>query len=283
MKKFLILWAIILPFFCFSQPSKIATEWFQYSDGQSQVVIFDPSYQAVLDRATVLGYTKPSAAQQIKQNQLVLDLKAAGIWTLLDVFYVFATDGDSDFATLNWKNPAAFQCSKVNSPTFTINEGFQGNGTSSYLDTNWTPSTNGVNFTLNSASLGVWVFTIPTINDDLVGNSLGSSGTNRLRSSNTTDQRINSTNSLNSAVDLTGTGYKSNIRNNANSLDFYSGLVKSSRTAASTSLGTVSLFLLRRFNVYSNAKISMAFTGNSLNESLNNLFNNIFSAYISSL
>lgn len=113
---------------------------------------FTTEYQAVLDRATTLGYTKPSAGQQVKQNQLIVDLKAAGIWTQLDVFYVFATDGDSDFATLNWKAPASFQCVKVNSPTFTSNLGFTGNGTTNYLDTQWIPNTHGVNYTLDNAS-----------------------------------------------------------------------------------------------------------------------------------
>jgi hypothetical protein len=112
-------------------------------------------YQAILDRATALGYTHPSTAQKVKGNSLIRDLKEAGIWSLLDVFYVFATDGDSDFATLNWKSPSSFQCTKVNSPTFTTNVGFNGNGTTSYLNTNWIPSTNGVNWTLNSAQVAI--------------------------------------------------------------------------------------------------------------------------------
>lgn len=120
---------------------------------------FDASYQAVLDRATALGYAKPSALQQAKQNKLVLDLKAAGIWSLLDIFYVYATDGDSDFATLNWKEPSSFQCTKVNAPSFTTNAGFNGNGTSSYLNTNWSPGTNGSNYTQNSAGFGCYIHT----------------------------------------------------------------------------------------------------------------------------
>jgi hypothetical protein len=113
---------------------------------------FSAEYQAVLDRATALGYTQPSPDQKAKQNKLVQSLKDAGIWDLLDVFYVFATDGDSDFATLNWKAPSANQATKVNTPTFTSNQGFTGNGTSSYLNTNFTPSTQGVNYTTNAAS-----------------------------------------------------------------------------------------------------------------------------------
>jgi hypothetical protein len=114
----------------------------------------DADYQAVLDRASTLGYTAPSAAQRTLQNTLVEDLKDAGVWSKLDVFYVFATDGDSDFATLNWKSPSNFQLTKTNSPTFTQNEGFAQSGTA-YLETGFVLDTNGTNYTLNDA--GVFV------------------------------------------------------------------------------------------------------------------------------
>jgi hypothetical protein len=110
----------------------------------------DPDYQAVLDYATLQGYTLPSAGQQALQNQLVVDLKAAGVWSKLDTFAVFATDGNSDFALIDWIRLT--QYTAVNSPTFTTNVGFSGNGTSAYIDTNYNPNTQGVNYTLNNAS-----------------------------------------------------------------------------------------------------------------------------------
>jgi hypothetical protein len=55
-------------------------------------VKYDSDYQAVLNYATTQGYTLPSASQQIIQNQLVIDLKAGGIWNKLDVLYIFAND-----------------------------------------------------------------------------------------------------------------------------------------------------------------------------------------------
>src|SRR5690606_670175 len=85
---------------------------------------FDEDYQEVLTYAASQGYTLPSPEQQVAQNNLVLALKDSGVWVLLDILYVFATDGDSDYATLNWKDPTSHQCAKVNSPTFTANSGF---------------------------------------------------------------------------------------------------------------------------------------------------------------
>jgi hypothetical protein len=93
------------------------------------------------------------------QNTLVEDLKTAGVWSKLDLFYVFATDGDSDYATLNWKTPASFQATKVNSPTFISNEGYQGNGSSAYLNTNFTPSLNSTQASNYDLSAGGYYYT----------------------------------------------------------------------------------------------------------------------------
>ena len=114
----------------------------------------DTDYSAVLSYATAQGYVLPSKSQQILQDSLVKDLKTAGVWDKLDLFYVFATDGDSDFATLNWKAPSSFQLTKTNSPTFTTNEGFAQSGTAS-LDTGFILDTHGTNYTQNDA--GVFV------------------------------------------------------------------------------------------------------------------------------
>jgi hypothetical protein len=114
----------------------------------------DADYKAILDYATTQGYTLPSASQQLLQEQLLIDLKDAGIWSKLDTFAVFATDGDSDFALIDWKRLTDYTA--INSPTFTSNEGFTGNGTSSYIDTNWNPATQGVNYTQNDACFGGW-------------------------------------------------------------------------------------------------------------------------------
>lgn len=95
-------------------------------------VSFDADYQAVLDYATTQGYTLPSASQQALQNQLVVDLKDAGIWSKLDTFGVFATDGDSDFALIDWIRLTDYTA--INSPTFTTNAGYNSDGSTSYID-----------------------------------------------------------------------------------------------------------------------------------------------------
>jgi len=53
-------------------------------------------------------------------------------------------------------NPTSTMITAVNSPTFTASQGYTGNGTNSYLNTNYNPTTNGVKYTLDSASLYVY-------------------------------------------------------------------------------------------------------------------------------
>jgi hypothetical protein len=115
---------------------------------------FEVEYGDVLDYAMSQGYTLPSAGQQALQNQLVVDLKDAGIWSKLDTFRVYATDGSEDFALIDWKR--LIDCTAVNSPTFTTNSGFEGDGSSSYIDTNFNPTLNAVNASQNDLSIGFW-------------------------------------------------------------------------------------------------------------------------------
>jgi len=117
---------------------------------------FTAEYKAILDRATALGYTLPSAGQQVKQNLLMQTLITTGIFADADFIRVPANDGGAAFATINWKNPNANQATLVNSPTFLANNGFQSNGSSSYVNENWAPAS-GVNYGLNDASDFIWM------------------------------------------------------------------------------------------------------------------------------
>ena len=113
----------------------------------------DDDYQAILTHATAGGFTLPSLAQRNLQNKLVYDLKQAGVWNSLDMFAVFATDGDRDFALIDWI-PVSDMV-EYNSPNFTANLGFKGNSTDAYIDTLFVPST-ATNYQTNSASYGYY-------------------------------------------------------------------------------------------------------------------------------
>lgn len=266
----------------YAQPSKAITyDWFQ-NYGSNQQIVFDSEYQAVLDRATTLGYTKPSAAQQIKQNQLIVSLKAAGIWNLLDVFYVFATDGSSDFATLNWINPSLYQCSKVNSPTFTTNKGFKGNGTTNYLDTNYNYTINGINYTINSASRGLWQYSIGTVGHYFDGQT-GSAFNCLTYNSSSSLQRINLSTSLGSFT-FSNLNYIGINRSSATSHEVYQNNSQTLFTGTPPAGSSSANFVILRSNFgFGNMGISMWYAGGNMNITKHNSFNSIFSTYFISL
>ena len=136
----------------------------------ADVVSFDSDYQAVLTKASDLGYTAPSAASKTLQNTLVTDLKTAGVWDKLDLLYVFAFEsGDSDFATLNWKAPNNFQLTKTNSPTFTEKEGFAQSGTAS-LDTGFVLDTVDASRNFARTDAGIFV-AFPTLSTTTIANN----------------------------------------------------------------------------------------------------------------
>jgi hypothetical protein len=214
------------------------------------VAAFDTDYQAVLNRATTLGYTLPTDSVKVKQNTLLSSMKTIGVWAKLDVFYVFAQDGGSDFGTLNWKNPNVNQSTLVNAPTFVSNGGLQGNGTSSYIDTNFNPATQGVQYTLNNASRYFFTHAINGTGR-FDGNAL--SGINSMLRSSTNQHRINagSSNLLLAAFDFTATvNTKSIHRTSSVDVTLYNSTTGSSTTQTSTSVQSSNQFVLRSSTVY---------------------------------
>ena len=238
----------------------------------------DSDYQAILDYATTQGYTLPSAGQQALQNQLVVDLKDAGVWSKLDTFAVFATDGDSDFALIDWIRLS--QYTAVNSPTFTTNDGFAGNGTSSYIDTNYNPSTSGVNFTLNDACIG-GVKNITTSNTGyFLGCSVASQ--NLLRGSASGVNRINQgTATFTPSFDFAPYNFVALHRDlSTTGAASYDGSIVTA-TATSTSIPNSNQWILRSGTTYANFGTRMYFSGSNLiaeNTDFYNAWNNYYTS-----
>ena len=244
---------------------------------------FDADYQAVLNYAIAQGYTLPSSSQQILQNQLLVDLKSAGIWDKLDTFANFATDGSSDFALIDWKRLT--QYTAVNSPTFTANQGFKGNGTSSYIDTNFTPSTNGVNYQLNNASRFFYGF--DALNGARFEGNLD--GTNNMRYANFVLGFDNI--KINSGVsNLMNLGFQYNLssemksihRTSSTDIMLYNGKIGESRNLTSANLPTSNQTLFRVGTNYVAVGSKMYAMGASL-VSENNAFVDAFDNYLNSL
>ena len=192
----------------------------------------EPEYQAILDRAALLGFDSPGYSQRQKQNQLVIDLKNAGIWSNLTNFYMFkldTSDGSSQgFTFLNWVAPTTALCtlrtyvSPVVYPTFNNNEGWRFyRGSALQLGLNVGGGPNPITITSTGNTEGVWY-------SQFIGNS--TSGNNRIWNTdnnqwnaalynNTTAHSIFRGIQLTTSYDFTGTGFKSATINGAPNTD----------------------------------------------------------------
>ena len=97
----------------------------------------------------------PGAARKTVYSTLIDGLVSDGVWAKLDVLCMLAA-ANSATALTNLKS-ASFNPTAVAAPTFTADRGFTGNGTSSYLNSNFNPATAGGQYTLNSATLGSYI------------------------------------------------------------------------------------------------------------------------------
>jgi hypothetical protein len=247
------------------------------------------AYKAIIDYATLQGYTLPSTPQHAIQEKFIFDLVAAGVWDELDVLYVFRTDGGANFAKINWKNPGTFQCIGTgHDPAFTLNNGFKGNGSTTFLDTQWIPSVNGVKYTLNNAGALIDTNSAETTNGYEFG--IESAGTVLRLTTNPVSvvADINDF-SVSSIASVGGIGLYLLKRTASNAVSiFKNGSSLFSGAAISTSLPTLSSYICGR-NVGnpgvaepSNRTVSMIGFGSSLTGKESALYN-AWNAYKTSI
>jgi lysophospholipase L1-like esterase len=238
--------------------------------GQGQSgVSFDADYQAILDYATTQGYTLPSIGQQALQNQLVIDLKAAGVWSKLDTFAKFDSDGDINFALIDWKR--LLRMNPISNPTFTTNEGIANVSGTSYIDTLYNPATHGGNFELNNATVGVHIKRAPLvpIGTKSVFGTGDAGGICLLPQFNAnTSIRLNSSSGIGfPSSDQVGTWIVT--RPSSSNITTYKNGLPISASRLSTSISDAKIFLLRRNDAtpqYWDGQISYFFAGASLPE-----------------
>ncbi len=207
------------------------------------------------------------------QELTIRDLDAAGIWDLLDVLYVFAAH-DEPTALVNWKNPAAFAATATNAPTFLAGRGYATDGLTSYIDTGWAPASDAVNFTQDSASLFIYLYSL----DSSVGNGTvaGASGGGvvlRIRPDDGASQsnyRMNDGTNANGSVLVPGSvGYNAIDRAGASSFEAYAmgakgHLRSASLTRSSSGLSSAALFAGAGAGSYGKAEIAFFGAGASL-------------------
>jgi hypothetical protein len=225
-------------------------------------LVLEPEYQAVLTQAQVLGYDSPGYTQRNKQNQLVRDLKTAGLWTKISQLYMFrvdTSDGTSPgFTFINWITPTiSASLQRTNTtfalPSFTNNVGWTFNqnnsiqlgqniglGPSPITLTTSTGNTEGVYYQAfigNSSSGNNYIW------------STNNNEWNRALYNNTTLHSIWREKQLTASYDFTGLGFKCQTTDGLINTDvnrvFRNGGVSTTRSVASadTGIGGGSMFV----------------------------------------
>lgn len=242
----------------------------------------DPAITALLDQSATDGATPMSGVVLEAANTLVSTLKTEAVWNELDLFYVFATNGDSDFATYNWIDPSTFPITKTNNPTFTTLEGFTGDAISMYLNTGWTPSTHAVKFALGNSSWGFYSRGGGT----RVGYDSGFNSANFYTSEFATLAffgRWQTTGSTNVGGSVSGDGFNHFAQVSSDLFANLDGVQKDTKTATISALPTAPLtFLSRGANGYSDTQISIGFAGSNLEDKKIVMYNAV-QAYMTAL
>jgi hypothetical protein len=238
--------------------------------------------------------TAPTGARKTLINNLIRSLKQAGIWSKLDAFYVMAA-ADAQAAQRNWIADA-YNLTPTNSPTFTADQGYQGNGTSSYLATGFTPSSApSPKLVQNSASLGVWSRT--NIAENAV--DIGAKGSNPGTQDSTIMIRNSSNQFLNRLNIIAGGGYSPAnassvglfvaVRPDASNLiDYVNGAVIGTGAVASAVVATIEFNIGVRndngtFNAYSTKQYAAALIGSSLSAAENSALYAALNTYLTAV
>lgn len=202
---------------------------------------------------------QPDATRKALLNDLIVGLKSDGVWLKQRGFWVLAAH-DAQAARVNAKQPGSSDLNAINSPSFTVDRGFTGDGSSSYLDTGMT--TEGFQ---NDSSMGFW--SLSDIQSGAVDMGNAGSLIAARNGSDATLWRVNQGSSVTSAGVTNGTGLFTVQRNGAASVTLYrnASLIISNSSASQTP-GNSLIRILSRSNTvtYSSRTGAFAFIGTSL-------------------
>jgi len=233
------------------------------------VTAMDSAAAAYIAAMTV----EPTSARMGLINDLVVALKAAGVWSKLDCLYLLAAH-DAQAARLNVKSPAAFALVANGMPIYTTDRGYKGTGLGStpggYLAGGFNPSTAGGVYAQNSAHMGVWVRTANTSVAAGTGGDIGTVGaaiyTKHPTAGNITTQINDGTASNTAGGTPNNVGHYAISRTvNTGYAKYHEGVAQASSSVVSTAVPNFIFSILRTgATSYSDAEICAAHWGSGL-------------------
>lgn len=123
-----------------------------------------PAYDAAVTAYFAAMTVQPDATRKALLANLIQGLEADGIWSKLDWFVICAAH-DRQAGRINARNPSQ-QLTEQGTLSFTTDQGFTGDGTSSYLSYGTTFTASGT-MTLTSATIGTWSSNIVSSRADI--------------------------------------------------------------------------------------------------------------------
>ncbi len=188
--------------------------------------------------------TKTSYTLSQDLNNLMNELDANGITTELDLFHPIGGLETDEQRLAPIKTTGTSPMTAVNSPTLGTN-GVNGNATTSYINTNWKPSTQAVKYVRNSNCFGVYTKTQSSNNYIEIG-ALDGASQSYLYSKGATDNQIGTANDnvLLSKATTISIGTKVITRLGANSRFHYeNGNILGSDATASAVVVTANFYI----------------------------------------
>lgn len=217
-------------------------------------------------------------------NALIVGLKSDGLWTKISWLSLLASH-DAQSARLSAKDPTK-SFTAVNSPTFTMDRGYAGNGTTSYLDAGETLQAAGI-YAQNSAFISHYVNVAGTGSYKTIGGAIGSGtplGVIFVDSSSATIGYLNNTSTAASAAGAT-TGLFTASRTGSTTFSIYRGAssVGSDSTATTGVPSGTAGFAGRAGGSYTNDRQAVAAWGSGLSAMDVSNFNSRIVTYLTAI
>lgn len=282
LKRLILSLLLLVPLFVIGQnddaKKKVVFDWWLSS---SQGVPIQEQYTTYLAKLTTDGVTLPPADVQTLQNLFVYRIQS--IWSKLDIIRLVATNYNTTAiaARYNIKNPSANLATITGGVTYSYG-GWKANGTDGEVNNNFTPSTAGGNYSLNSAFEGVYISKVSSSSKTILTGHASGTGS-FMTNQSSVSQRLNSGGDLPTAADLSGFGFKCLNRASSAGMETYADLDQSAKTIASFNMPTGSRLLFRQGSSYGDGEIGAYFLGGSLTQAEQAILRNAVNEYITGI
>ena len=231
----------------------------------------------------ISGLATPlSSGQLTLLNNFILALKSGlsiiNLSDAFDVMYILANETAE--AALRNLVKRSHDATAVNNPTFTALEGFTGNGTSSYIDTNYNAATQAINYTLNTCSYGLYLKILSSVT---TGDLFAATTTGRIEiigNNSVTGNRVY-LNALEKLISLTkNVGMWIDSRLSTTAISRMINKSYGTETNNAVIIPDSNVLIQKSAYGYSNSQLSFLFIGKDLTQANGNTITDAFEAYM---